>query len=1485
MALLLLLSIICCTTGLNLTQPLKEPHWKPYYDNAWALVRSPILNFTDAQEYCQLFNASLPSIHSKDEQKLLLSLFPRFTYSAWIGAKRIAPGNSITSPVEAQFEFIDGTPMDIIPQYYQPDFASCFPISGNGCCTRARNCLFLSNKFSTQPSNTNDEQDCVAMQQFRSRGVGGWNDLRCRRQFPFFCKRHLPEGQSAPTATTTTTTTATTTTATTRQLLFGGIRRTTTSATSTPYMATFQPGFSSWISISPANSFAVQTDAFYDIMLPTQFHYAGVDCDQIRIFVNGFLELIPVNGQPVDFSQFQLISPLDLAPWARIVSPFGVPLTGSQIGSPYISHDFIDQRIIVEWRDVARVDAYSEFEQVTFQVHLNVETGAISFLYEKIIAGTSPFFPTIGLRWGDGEFYANRYLPLGMSDWSTTTAGESPYDTVAFNPGTLPLLSFSFTWTLVDASETQYKSSSTTTMNPTDTVTTGPLTSYLPHFVFTQSFGTYTPLTTGYLYPMQDDAFYDVLIGPGLVIAGVPCEKFRISTNGFVEVASSNSPFRTTTETFSPLSQPRSAESNLVIAPFGADLIATLQGESNVRWALIDPEIIVQWQDVRRYFAHPDERISFQIRINIYTRTISFVYGGKIVGKYAALSSTSPEVGLRRSAVDFANRQTTYNQDSWLTTSAGLSIYAKCSVSPSQVPTVGLKFTWTPSTTSGISTTALPTITTPPVPSMKLSMFYFMQAVNAFTPLTLDGDMFSIMDDDIYDVLLPFAFPFSGKNLEKMRISSNGFVELVPLANSFSTTRTQYFPMSEQRSAVSNLVISPFGMDLQAASSGHPLILLDTIGPEIVVQWQDVRRYFVAGERINFQLRLNTSTGDIVFVYGDSNFNVSSNNGGGGFPEIGLRRQENNFKEFTTRQVDFSSLNGWGASYSAMYAAAKCYLYSGLVPDNGLTYSWLVHAPPTTTSSTTTAPASTTMTGVAGSATTMPAFSSTTTSNQESTSTIFSSTTPQSVQTPTVNPTITPTPDLSGTIFETYLLTLNFLSYEPLSTGVTFEMSDDAIYDVTLPNAISLGGIACSEMRISSNGFIELVPVASVFLTNQALYTPLSTARQSAMEGITISAFGVDLYPAVEVGQASVMFDMVGSELVVQWTNVRRYSYAGEHVNFQIRIDNSTGTVSFVYGGGMAPGESINKPQPQVGMRHGENDFVIAEVTGSASSWLEATQEISLESVCTYGDGVFIPEGLAFVWSYPENVPVTNSFSFAMSTTTEALPVNAVLPTYTFTQTYGSFNLISEADGVTAIDMTDDAAFDLSLEPPLSFANVLFDRLRISTNGILELIPTTMPANSYRTTAQMYTPFRDFPGGRKTLIIAPFATDLDAQLAPLTSKISVGSVDFELVVQWENVRRFDTAGEIVTFQVRINNATGAITFAYGETINPGVNPLGSFRDPEVGLAFSRSDFAVREVLAFGNWDSSTAGQTSSVQCSFEPGTQLQPGLMYTWTPA
>jgi hypothetical protein len=235
--------------------------------------------------------------------------------------------------------------------------------------------------------------------------------------------------------------------------------------------------------------------------------------------------------------------------------------------------------------------------------------------------------------------------------------------------------------------------------------------------------------------------------------------------------------------------------------------------------------------------------------------------------------------------------------------------------------------------------------------------------------------------------------------------------------------------------------------------------------------------------------------------------------------------------------------------------------------------------------------------------------------------------------------------------------------------------------------------------------------------------------------------------------------------------------------------------------------------------------------------------------------------------------------------------VKAQSSLYTFTQVNvaGAYQNLSSYSGVTntgtfQIDTLCNRD-SISADIPLGFATGFpynckkYGFVRISNNGHLLLAPfgTITPSVSNALVATLTT----FCEG----VIQPFGTDLvKSTAAGTSSSITYGKLGSDFIVQYKDMARTSSPGDIINFQVWLNGS-GQIKFIYGNCTPDPTN--SSISGPFVGLRSNHfTDGHWRRVLSGSNWDVSSysAANGNARFTSVSPAAAPQPNLVYTFNP-
>lgn len=208
----------------------------------------------------------------------------------------------------------------------------------------------------------------------------------------------------------------------------------------------------------------------------------------------------------------------------------------------------------------------------------------------------------------------------------------------------------------------------------------------------------------------------------------------------------------------------------------------------------------------------------------------------------------------------------------------------------------------------------------------------------------------------------------------------------------------------------------------------------------------------------------------------------------------------------------------------------------------------------------------------------------------------------------------------------TYTMVPTVETFMPITGTTVIPMVDDKLDTLSVP-AFTFNGSSISSIVISSNGFIVLGNTHGYF---PATYTALSATY--AAQGV-LSPFARDL---VKVDSTSaILYEAVGNEIVVQWTNIKRASTTGEFLTFQVRINTTNSVVKFVYGPMTIANASSH---PQIGLRGAAStDYINLAVTNVAGkTWLAPEYGTSNTAICVArvdANSVNPVNGLTYTWT------------------------------------------------------------------------------------------------------------------------------------------------------------------------------------------------------------------------------------------------------------
>lgn len=250
-----------------------------------------------------------------------------------------------------------------------------------------------------------------------------------------------------------------------------------------------------------------------------------------------------------------------------------------------------------------------------------------------------------------------------------------------------------------------------------------------------------------------------------------------------------------------------------------------------------------------------------------------------------------------------------------------------------------------------------------------------------------------------------------------------------------------------------------------------------------------------------------------------------------------------------------------------------------------------------------------------------------------------------------------------------YALSISNGTYTPLSTAngataVASVVGDDVFGNITGLTGFPFAGTTYTNFQANSNGRLSLYTTTAP--TTTGTYTPLSSTITNA--AAVLAPFGADL---VSVPGTNFLYQTIGNELVFQWENYSRFnSSVNDVLNFQIRLNTVTGTVSYVYGT-MTQGSSTSNPQ--IGIRTnttypGNVNNLLLNVTGSPATcdWSNVVTGAAANSSVyfnTANSSVAPTSGLTYTWTPQNSVDRVTTFSAASAITSTGATLSWTAPT------------------------------------------------------------------------------------------------------------------------------------------------------------------------------------------------------------------------------
>lgn len=226
-----------------------------------------------------------------------------------------------------------------------------------------------------------------------------------------------------------------------------------------------------------------------------------------------------------------------------------------------------------------------------------------------------------------------------------------------------------------------------------------------------------------------------------------------------------------------------------------------------------------------------------------------------------------------------------------------------------------------------------------------IANYSFNQSVGTYTPIT-GGTVFiaanTPFDQEISTAITIPSFNFGGTAVTTMYIAANGYVTF-----GAAPAATNYTPLVTTTSSITGAVAG-FAADLgysagNATTGATSEIKHGPDGNEYVIQYTDIKRWVSTNERVSFQIRLNTSNGQIKVVYGGPIVIGTDTR----TPQVGIRGNSttysSNVNSLMISNVPTGTTCDWTNAVTAYESSSVFYMANtntAITPVAGLTYTW-----------------------------------------------------------------------------------------------------------------------------------------------------------------------------------------------------------------------------------------------------------------------------------------------------------------------------------------------------------------------------------------------------------------------------------------------------------------------------------------------------------------------------------------------------------------
>jgi len=182
-------------------------------------------------------------------------------------------------------------------------------------------------------------------------------------------------------------------------------------------------------------------------------------------------------------------------------------------------------------------------------------------------------------------------------------------------------------------------------------------------------------------------------------------------------------------------------------------------------------------------------------------------------------------------------------------------------------------------------------------------------------------------------------------------------------------------------------------------------------------------------------------------------------------------------------------------------------------------------------------------------------------------------------------------------------------------------------------------GVDFDRLAINANGWVSLgqsTLTPSVNIGTTSAYTPIGSTTLITPDLLVSRVVGFARDLQAQVG-ATLRLETIGAApnrvCVIQWKNYRKYNNTGDNLNFQIRLNETSNTIQFVYG---TMTNNATSTTVQVGLRGAPSATATNYANRSTTTnWAATDAGASVTASCTLSNTVYPVSGTTFTYTPP----------------------------------------------------------------------------------------------------------------------------------------------------------------------------------------------------------------------------------------------------------